>query len=435
MRWPTTGLWHNSDFIKLWIGQAVSQVGDRITRGGLPLAAVLTLHATAGDMSLLIVVLAAPMLLVGLLAGVWVDRLRRRPLMIFTDLARAAVLATIPLAAAFGVLGLPQIYVVAALTGVLSVLFNVADQSYLPSLLPPEQLLEGNSKLTATSSIAEIVGPALAGGLVQLITAPLAIAVDAVTFLWSAAFVSRIRKPEPPPPPPADRTPIWSDIQAGLRLVLGHPLLRPLALSAAMRSFFGTFYWVLYDLYVLRELQLTPVVLGLLIAAGGVGALPGALIAGRVVRRFGLARTLLGTRLIATMVGFFTPLAPVGLLAVGFLMISQLVGDGVSTVYEINEVTLRQTLIPGPLQGRAHASTGFLIGALQPFAAVAAGLIADHYDARTALLVATLGGAVAWVYLALSPVRRVPDTPSEGTGWSAGVATADSLAGPVPSDT
>ncbi|HMA36632.1 MAG TPA: MFS transporter [Chloroflexia bacterium] len=409
MRWPTTGLWQHADFLKLWIGQAVSQFGDRITRGALPLTAVLTLHATAGDMSLLIVVLATPLLLVGLLAGVWVDRLRRRPLLMITDLARAGLLISIPIAALWGALGLPQLYLVAALTGVLGVLFNVADQAYLPALLPPEQILEGNSKLAATSSVAEIVGPALAGGLVQLITAPLAIAVDALTFLWSAAFVSRIRAVEPPPPPPADHVPIGQDIRAGLRLVLGHPLLRPLAISAAIRTFFGTFYWVLYDLYVVRELHLSPFVLGLLIGAGGVGALPGALLAGRVVRRFGLARTLLGAELISTVVGFGTPLAPAGLAAIGFLLAGQLVGDGAATVYEINEVTLRQTVIPGPFLGRATASTSFLIGALQPVAALVAGALADQYGARAALLVATIGGAVAWLYLLASPIRRLPD--------------------------
>ena len=415
MHWPTTGLWQNSDFLKLWVGQAVSQCGDRITRGALPLTAVLTLHATAGDMSLLIVVLAAPMLCVGLLAGVWVDRLRRRPLLIITDLARAAVLASIPLAALLGVLGLPQVYLVAAVTGVLSVVFNVADQSYLPALLPPEGILEGNTKLSTTGSLAEIMGPALAGGLVQAITAPLAIAVDALTFLWSAAFVSRIRAVEPPPPPRADHAPIRQDIQAGLRQVLGHPLLRPLAVSAALRGFFGTFYWVLYDLYVVRELGLSPFILGLMIAAGGVGALPGALLAGRVVRRLGLARTLVGAELVAMITGFATPLAPAGLAAVGFLLVSQLVGDAAGEVYSINEVTLRQTIIPGAWQGRVNASTGFLVGALQPLAALLAGLIADHSDARTALLVAAAGSAVAWVYLAASPVRRLRPAPTTGT--------------------
>jgi Na+/melibiose symporter-like transporter len=288
MRRHLTGLWKNSDFVKLWLGQTVSNFGSGITGIALPLTAVLVLAATPAPMGILGAVDGVSVLLIGLLAGVWVDRVRRRPLMIATDLGRAFVLSTIPLAALFGVLGLGQLYIVAALAGMLTVIFNVASPAFLPSLIPQESLIEGNSKLGMSDSLAEIGGPAVAGPLVQLISAPFAILFDALSFLFSACCLGLIHTKEPPPAQ-EQRKSLWYDLVEGLHLVLKNPLLRALAASAGIFSLFGNFVGALYALYVIRQLSAPPIFLGLLVATGGVSALVGAFVAERVIERFGLA--------------------------------------------------------------------------------------------------------------------------------------------------
>src|SRR5690349_3562034 len=232
MRRYLTGLWNNPDFVKLWLGQTVSQFGSGITGIALPLTAVLLLAATPAQMGILGALDGIAVLVIGLLAGVWVDRVRRRPLMIATDLGRAFILSTIPLAALLGVLHIWQLYIVAAFAGILTVIFTVASPAYLPSLIPQDSLIEGNSKLGISDALAEIGGPAVAGPLVQLLTAPFAILFDAFSFLFSACCLALIRKPEPHPATSELKTSIWSDLIEGLRLVFKNPLLRSLALSA-----------------------------------------------------------------------------------------------------------------------------------------------------------------------------------------------------------
>src|SRR5947209_5675974 len=198
MQLRLTGLWRNVDFVKLWIGQTVSNAGSGITSVALPLTAVLVLSATPAQMGILNALDGLAVLLIGLFAGVWVDRLRRRPVLIATDLGRALLLGTIPLAAFLHVLRIEQLYIVGALIGILTVFFNIADESFLPSLIPVEDLVEGNSKLGTSDSLAEITGPAIAGPLVQLLGGPVAILFDAISFLCSALCIGLIRKPEPP---------------------------------------------------------------------------------------------------------------------------------------------------------------------------------------------------------------------------------------------
>src|SRR5947209_2645722 len=287
-----TGLWKDSDFVKLWLGQTVSLFGSGITGIALPLTAVLVLAATPAQMGILGALDGIAVLVIGLLAGVLVDRVRRRPLLIATDLGRAFILGTIPLAALLGVLHIGQLYVVAAIAGMLTVLFNVAHPAFLPSLIPQESLVEANSKLGISDSLAEIGGPAVAGPLVQLISAPFALFFDALSFLFSACCLGLIHTPEPPPTALKQRKSLWHDLVEGLRLVLKNPLLRALAASAGIFSLFGNFIGALYALYVIRQLGAPPIFLGLLIATGGVSALVGALLAERVVRRFGLGRTV-----------------------------------------------------------------------------------------------------------------------------------------------
>jgi MFS family permease len=396
------------NFALLWIGQTISAFGSRITREGLPLTANLVLRATPGDMGLLAAAGTLPVLLIGLLAGVWVDRLRRRPILIIADISRAGLLGTVPLAAALGVLRIEQLYLVALLVGGLTVFFEVANQSFLPTLVQREHIVEGNSKLSTSESLAEIGGPALAGVLVQAITAPIAILFDALSFLASALCAGFIRVREPAPSLPEERQSLWREMREGLHLVLGNPLLRATTAALSVRAFFGGAFATLYGLYVIRQLGLTPAVYGLLVTMGGLGALIGALLAGRIVRRFRLGRTLIGAMLLSGSVSVLTPLAGgPKLLVVALLMTTQLVGDFGMEVYLIHALSLRQSMIPDRFLGRANASANFLEGGMLTIGALLAGLVGGMIGMRLTLLIATIAGLlISSSLLLFSPVRR-----------------------------
>jgi MFS family permease len=408
MRQYRTGLWKDSDFVKLWLGRAVSQFGSGITGIALPLTAVLILGATPAQMGILAALDGASVLVIGLLAGVWVDRVRRRPLLIATDLGRAVVLSTIPLAALLGVLRIGQLYLVAALAGMLTVIFNVASPAFLPSLIPQGSLVEGNSKLAMSDSLAEIGGPAVAGPLVQLISAPLAILFDALSFLFSACSLGLIGKPEPPPAAQEQSQSIWSDLVEGLRMVLKNPLLRTLAGSAGIFSLFGNFIGALYALYIIRQLGAPPIFLGLLIATGGVSALAGAFMAERVVQRFGLGRTVAVGLFMYGATGLLIPLAGGSVaLALSLLFLSQLIGDASVSIYLIAEMSLRQSLVPANLLGRTNASIQFLSQGIAPVGALLAGTLGGLIGLRLTILIGVLGVMLAGTWLLLSAVRKV----------------------------
>jgi MFS family permease len=288
-------LWRHPDFLKLWTGQTISELGSRITREGLPLTAVLVLGAQPAQMGFLAATGAASVLLFGLLAGVWADRIRRRPIMVAADLIRAALLATIPAAEFAHRLSMGQLYAVIALTGLCTVFFDVAYQSYLPSLVERQELVDGNSKLAQSAAIAEIAGPSLTGVLVQTITAPIAILFDAISFVISSVSVLVIRKPEPRPQPPTKKTHLWDETVAGLRFVFAHPVLKPLAAFSACAYFSMGVLGPLYVLYAIRELWLPPAALGAVIAVGGVGAMLGATFARPIGEALGLGRTFVAS--------------------------------------------------------------------------------------------------------------------------------------------
>ena len=408
MRRYRTGLWSNSDFVKLWLGQTASHFGSGITGIAPPLTAVLVLAATPTQMGILGALDGASVLVIGLLAGVWVDRVRRRPLLIAADLGRAFVLSTIPLADLLGVLGIGQLYIVAALAGMLTLIFNVAHSAFLPSLIPHESLVEGNSKLAMSDSLAEIGGPAVAGPLVQLISAPFALFFDALSFLFSACCLGLIHTPEPPPTALEQRKSIWSDLVEGLRLVLKNPLLRALAGSAGTFSLFGNFVGALYALYVIRQVGAPPIYLGLLVATGGVSALAGAFMAERVVQRFGLGRTVGMGLFMYGATGLLIPLAGGSVaLALSLLFLSQLIGDASVSIYLIAEVSLRQSLVPANVLGRTNASMQFLSQGVAPPGALLAGILGGLIGLRLTILIGVLGVMLAGIWLLLSPVRKV----------------------------
>ena len=408
MRWHLRGLWKNPDFMKVWLSHTISNIGNGITGIALPVIAVQALAATPGQMSVLSALDGIVVLLFGLLAGVWVDRLRRRPVLIATDLGRALIMASVPVAALLGILGMGQLYVVAALAALLSVFFQAADVAFLPGLVGARELVEGNSKLGISDALAEIAGPALAGALIAVITAPLSMLVDAFSFLASALFVARIRKPEPPPVTPTERRSVWHESIEGLLYVLKHPLLRVLAGSAGVFNFFGMFFATLYALYVIRILGLAPFLLGLLTAAGGLSALVGAALTERIVRRLGLGFAI-GSGLFGYgLLGLLTPLAQgPAVVAAAMLFTSQLVGDMTASIYLIAELSLRQTLIPHHLLGRANAGILFLTRGVGPLGALLAGILAVAIGVRATLFIAVLGVMMAGLWILLSPVRKV----------------------------
>jgi predicted MFS family arabinose efflux permease len=353
---------------------------------------------------------AASVVVFGLLAGAWADRLRRRPILIAADLGRAAVLGTIPLAAVTGRLSIGQLYAVAAVAGVLTVLFEVAYQAYLPSLVERENTLEGNSKLALSGTLAEIAGPGLAGVLVQWITAPMAILFDAVSFLCSAISLGSIRKPEAPPQP-TSAPHLGREILEGLRVTWSDPVLRTLAGRSATSAFFLGFPGSLYILFVTRELGVNPALLGAIIAVGGIGGLVGAATTERLVRRFGLGRTLIGATVLTGVASLLVPLAHGSVAACSaFLIVAQL-GDVAWPVYSINETSLRQAIAPDHLLGRVNSAMHLLFWGVLPAGALAGGALAQIAGMRATLWLGSIGVLVSALWLVFSPVRRLRALP------------------------
>jgi len=406
-------LWRHPDFLKLWTGQTISELGSRITREGLPLTAVLVLGAQPAQMGFLAATGAASVLLFGLLAGVWADRIKRRPIMITADLMRAALLATIPAAAFAHRLAMGQLYAVIALVGFCTVFFDVAYQSYLPSLVEREELLEGNSKLAQSSAIAEIVGPGLTGVLVQLITAPIAILFDAISFVISALSVWLIRKPEAGGQPSGEPRHWTAETMAGLRFVFAHRLLRPLACFSACGFFCFGFMGTLYVLYAIRDLRMPPAVLGLVIAVGGVGAMLGASFAPSITRMLGVGWTFIGTMLLVVVSYTLIVLAHGPLLvATSFLVIQQLFGDMGFAIFSVNALALRQSVAPAHVLGRVNGAMQLLTRGIYPLGALVGGALAQNIGIRATLAVAVIGVALSTVWLIASPLRKLREIPS-----------------------
>jgi MFS family permease len=402
-------LWRHADFLKLWAGQTVSELGSVVTRTAVPLVALLLLGAGPYQMALLVVAASLGVLLVGLIAGAWVDRLRRRPLLIWADAIRAVLLLSIPVAAAFNVLGMAQLYVVAFFEACLGSLFDAAYPAYVPSLIGVERVVDGNAKLATSSSIAEIGGPGIAGALVQFFSAPFAILVDAISFAVSAVSLQLIKAPEPARPPRVEASAIRGEIIEGLQLVRRHRVLFPMAVRSIIAHVAGSFYGVLYTLYLIQELHLNPLLLGIVVSAGGVGSLIGSLFAQRVINRFGIGPSLIWTAIGASILGILTPLAqgPV-FLATLMVFIPQLVGDGLQTIEGVAEISLIQGLVPDRALGRVNATLEtFSHGIAYPIGALAAAAIASVVGLRGGIAIGWAGMALSLVLLVLSPLPRI----------------------------
>ncbi len=394
--------------MKLWTGQTVSELGSVVTRTALPIVAVLTLHATALQVGILVASASTAVLLVGPFAGALVDRSCRRPLMIGADAIRAILLLSIPAAAVAGTLRIEQLYAVAFLEAALGSVFDIAYRTYLPSLLRPERLMEGNAKIGMTGAIAEIGGPGLAGALVQAITAPLAMLVDAVSYVFSAFAIGAIRAPERIVEHVDGPAGLRRQLAEGLSAVARHPLLRPMALASTTSALFGNFFASLYTLYALDELGLSPLLLGVVISAGGVGSLAATQLVGPLTRRFGLGPAIVWTRVAAGVLGFLVPLAGgPPLAAAAFLFIPQLFGDGLHTVSQINAIMLRQLVTPTRLLGRVNGTLHVLLEGVGPVGALAGAAIAEALGIRAAFWISVLGSLVGVGFLVVSPLRTL----------------------------
>jgi MFS family permease len=330
-------------------------------------------------------------------------------LLIWSDAIRAVLLFSIPAAYLAGVLRIEYLYVVVFLEGSLGALFDAAYPAYVPSLIGVDRVLEGNSKLATSSSLAEIGGPGLAGGLVQLIGAPFAILVDAISFGVSAISLGLIRRPEPARPTRISSTPIRQEIAEGLRLVRRHPLLLPLTLRSIIAHIAGSFYGVLYTIYLIQDLRLSPLLLGIVVSAGGVGSLVGSFLASRVIRRLGFGPALIWTAIGASIVGVLTPLAGGPLpLAVLMVFLPQLVGDGLQTIEGVAELSLIQGVIPDTILGRVNATLEvFSHGIAYPLGALLAAVLAGWIGVRGGIAIGWAGMAASIVLLVLSPLPRV----------------------------
>ena len=402
-------LWRNPAFARVWTAATVSIFGSLVTRIALPLAAILVLGSGAVEIAILRSLDLVATLIFGLVAGAWVDRLRRRPVLIWADLGRAALLGSIPVAFALGVLTFWQLLIVSGLAAILTTFFDSADNAYLPTIVERDRLVEANSALAASGSAAEFMAFGISGFLVQVLTAPIAIAIDAVSFLVSAVLLASIRHEEAPPPLPEDREPVLAEIREGLRLVIHDPVLRAFAgAQMALAGLWGIF-GATFFLFVLDELHLSPAVLGLVAGVGGFSSFIGAVIATRATRRWGIGRVAIVAMRMAAAGNAFIPLAPSGLpvVAIACLVMQQLVADSAVTVYDVTEVSVRQTLVDDRALGRVTSTFHVAAVVAQLLATLAAGPLAEVIGLRATAWLAPLGGLIGAAVLFWSPVRSL----------------------------
>jgi MFS family permease len=411
--WPTAGLWRHPDFLKLWSATTVSQFGTQISQLALPLVALLVLDASAFEVAALGVVEFLPFMLFTLPAGVLVDRLRRRPILIAGDLGRAGLLATIPVAFFADALTLGQLYAVGFLAGVCTVFFDVAYQSYLPALVDRGALIDGNSKLQISYSTAQISGPGFAGILIELFTAPYAVLIDAVSYLGSALFVFGIRTPEESPHSAREgeqKAGIWTELKEGLRFVLGNPNLRAQAGCTATSNFFFTLGFSIIVVFYVRVLGLSPGVIGLVISIGSVGSLVAAFTARRVSDRFGIGPTTIAATFIQGPAFLLIAIAP-ETTPIPFLVAGGLVLGFVIVAYNIVQVSYRQAICPPRLQGRMNSVMRFIVWGTIPIGGLIGGALGTWIGLRETLVLGAIGSGASFLWILLSPQRNLREMP------------------------
>jgi MFS family permease len=409
--WPSGGLWRHADFLKLWAAQSVSQFGSNISQIALPLVAVLVLRATAFQVAALGTVDFLPFLLFTLPAGVWVDRLPRRPILVIADLGRAVALGSIPFAAVLHHLTLAQLYIVGFITGTLTVFFDVSYQSYLPSLVERDQLVDGNSKLEISRSAAQIGGPGFGGLLVRAFTAPYAVLADAVSYVWSAFFIFAIRRREVVPDRTTASPSMRRELIDGLKYLLRHRYWRPISMSTATFNFFGNVSGAILIVYAVRRLHMSPLEIGITFALSNAGALVAALLTGRIGRRLGVGHTIILANVVGSVPLVLVPLAPAS-FPIPFLVVAfTFVGFGV-VLYNVTVISLTQSLTPERLLGRVNASRRFIVWGTIPLGSLIGGGLATTIGLRPTIFIGSLGCMLAILPTSLSVVRSINEMPT-----------------------
>jgi MFS family permease len=407
-------LLRDPDFLKLWTGQTISGFGTQVTILAVPILAALALRVSPLEFGLLTTIEFLPVVLLSLPAGVWVDRLRRRPILIWTDVVRAISLLSIPVAFALGVLTIWQLYLVVLVNGCLTVFFDVAYQSYLPSIVDRDQLVDGNAKLELTRQSSQRLGPGLAGVLIGVLTAPFAILLDAISFAASALFVFWIRRPEPPPvahdvatgPRPSMR----AEIVVGLRYVMGNRVLRALALTVAIGNLFGNIADSILILWLVTEHQFAPALIGLAFTLGSVGVITGALLTSRLTRLVGVGRIIILASIGSSVAWLPIALAPDSLLFPALTAtIVVLSFEGV--FWNVSAMSLRQAITPPAVRGRMNATMRFISWGTIPLGATLGGVLGGVIGLHNTIWVGALGALLAFVPVLLSPIWRIHEMP------------------------
>ncbi len=409
------GLLRHGDFRKLWAAETISVFGSQFTGLALPLVAVLLLDASTFAVSALVVIEFLPFILFAIPAGVWVDRMRRKPILVVGDLARAAVLGSLPLAYVFDVLTLGHVYVVGFLVGVCTVFFDVAYQSYLPSLVDRSQLVEGNSKLEISRSTSQLAGPGSAGVIVSALGAPVAILLDAISFFVSALFLFSIRKTEalPERQEHAARPRMLADAREGFGFVLRNRYLRAISICTASSNFFWSMGGAILVVYAVRELDMSAAAIGLAFSLGNAGPLLAAFTTNKISGRLGIGPTILWTSVLFSAAMLPVPLATKS-NPVPFLVVSAVVGGFAAVAYNITQVSFRQAICPERMQGRMNAVIRFMVWGTMPVGALLGGALGTWFGLRTALWVAALGALLTFLPILLSPVPRLREVPEPG---------------------
>jgi len=421
----------NPDFVKLWTAETISQFGTQVSLLALPLVAVALLQATPFEVAMLGTIEFLPFILFSLPAGAWVDRLRRRPILIAGDIGRALVLISIPVAYVLGVLTIWQMFVVGFVAGTLTVFFDVAYQSYLPSLVDRDQLVDGNGKLEISRTVAQTAGPAIGGGLIGFLTAPFAIVIDSISYAFSALFVFLIRKPEPTPDRHIDehgapREGLRSEVAKGLRYVLGNEYLRGIAASTGTSNLFTNIALSTFIVYAVRELDMTAAQIGIVFGLGNIGALVGAVTADRVRRWLGLGPTIVWSMFINAPGFILIAIAPKE-APIPFLVASGFLGGFSAVVYNINQVSFRQAITPGSMQGRMNATMRFIVWGTIPIGAIVGGFLGGLIGLHETIWVAAIGGLFVFLPVLLSPVRSIRTMPELLDDTPAGRGEGDTV--------
>jgi MFS family permease len=412
MRRPSGALWSHPDFVKLWTGQSISELGSQVSQLAIPWLAAVDLHASPLAFSLLGVLGFLPFILFALPAGVWVDRLRRRQILIVGDSARAVLLLLIPVLWFAGVLEIWHLLILEFLIGIFTVFFDVAYQSYLPALIEREDLVDGNSKLQVTVGIAQVGGPSLAGGLIAAITAPYAILVDSMSFVISSVFMIRMRHRENLPRQDTNepRPRMWPQVKEGLAWVVGHRNLRAIAGCTGTSNFCSSLMFAIVILYMVRVLHLSAFEAGAVFAVGSAGSIVGALFANRLGLKLGLGTAIVFTAVIFSFGGLAYPLAPKS-FPLPALMAGQLLFGFSAIAYNILQVSYRQAITPERLQGRMNAAMRWIVWGTIPLGTLAGGAIAQATTLHTALWVGALLGTPTFLWVLLSPLRSIREIP------------------------